>query len=178
MPFTPFHMGPGIAIKAASQGSFSLMVFGWSQIIMDLQPLIALTTGQGHLHGFSHTYVGATLLMIVSAVSGKYLGEFGLRVLRIFSPGDAISWRVAFLSAAIGCYSHVLLDSVMHADMAPFYPLSDANPLLRLVSVRMLHVFCVYSGLVGGGVYFWLQFRHRKAIPQQGKRDAIAFKRP
>ncbi len=40
MPFTPVHMGPGILIKALLQSSFSLMVFGWTQIIMDIQPLI------------------------------------------------------------------------------------------------------------------------------------------
>jgi len=58
MPFTPFHMGPGILFKALLQGSFSLMVFGWAQIIMDIQPLIVLITGKGHLHGFTHTYIG------------------------------------------------------------------------------------------------------------------------
>ena len=40
MPFTPLHMGPGIAVKAVLQGSFSLMVFGWAQIVMDIQPLV------------------------------------------------------------------------------------------------------------------------------------------
>jgi hypothetical protein len=42
MPFTPIHMGPGILIKAILQGSFSLMVFGWTQIVMDIQPLIVI----------------------------------------------------------------------------------------------------------------------------------------
>ena len=83
MPFTPIHMGPGILIKALLQGSFSLMVFGWSQIVMDIQPLIVLITGEGHLHGFSHTYIGGTLLAVFSALSGKYLSELGLLVLGI-----------------------------------------------------------------------------------------------
>jgi hypothetical protein len=51
MPFTPIHMGPGILIKSLLQGSFSLMVFGWTQIVMDIQPLIVLISGEGHLHG-------------------------------------------------------------------------------------------------------------------------------
>ena len=45
VPFTPFHMGSGIAIKAVLQGSFSLLVFGWTQIVMDIQPLIVLLSG-------------------------------------------------------------------------------------------------------------------------------------
>ncbi len=66
MPFTPLHMGPGLLIKAALQGSFSLMVFGWAQILMDLQPLFVMWSGAGRLHGFYHTYFGATLPCITT----------------------------------------------------------------------------------------------------------------
>ena len=48
----------------------------------------------------------------------------------------------------------------MHVDMEPFAPISGANPLLRLVSVGWLHVFCVASGLLGAVVLvslFWLR---------------------
>jgi len=48
------------------------MVFGWSQIVMDIQALIVLILGEGHLHGFSHTYIGASMLAAFSALSGKY----------------------------------------------------------------------------------------------------------
>ena len=44
MPFTPLHMGPGVLVKAVFQGGFSLMVFGWAQIVMDIQPLVVLLT--------------------------------------------------------------------------------------------------------------------------------------
>ena len=91
MPFTPFHMGIGIFTKSILQGSFSLMVFGWAQIVMDLQPLVVMLTGQGHLHGFSHTYLGATLLTILSAISGKYLSELGLLILRISKKENPMS---------------------------------------------------------------------------------------
>jgi len=112
MPFTPFHMGPGILIKALLQGSFSLMVFGWAQIVMDIQPLIVLVTKQGQLHGFSHTYIGATLIAVFSALTGKYLSEFGLKFIGISNKYKPlfIRWWVVFLSAFIGTYSHVILD--------------------------------------------------------------------
>ena len=76
-------MGPGILIKALLQSSFSLMVFGWTQIIMDIQPLIVLVTGEGHLHGFTHTFLGATCIAFISGFSGKYLSELGLRIIGI-----------------------------------------------------------------------------------------------
>jgi len=155
MPFTPLHMGPGILIKALLQGGFSLMVFGWAQIVMDIQPLVAMVTGQGKLHGFTHTYAGATLLAAFCAVTGKYLSQWGLAVLSNGSQsGINIRWRVAFPSAFIGTYSHVLLDSTVHADIEPLAPFSQTNELLGLVSVDTLHEFCVYSGLTGALLYF------------------------
>ena len=162
MPFTPFHMGPGLLVKALLQGSFSLMVFGWSQIIMDIQPLVVLLTGEGHLHGFSHTYIGATLIAMGSALTGKYAAEWGLRLIGQlrYLP---ISWPVAIISAFIGTFSHVLLDSVMHADVEPFAPFILNNSLFGFLSVATLHKFCLYSGVLGVGLYFavshWLS-RH------------------
>lgn len=155
MPFTPFHMGPGIAIKAVLQGSFSLMVFGWAQIIMDIQPLVVMVTGEGHLHGFSHTYVGATLLALFSALTGKYLSEIGLFILGLNRQRQLkISWWVTFLSALIGTYTHVLLDSIMHSDLEPFYPFTANNQFLGLISNAALHKLCIYSGALGGLLYF------------------------
>ena len=163
MPFTPFHMGPGIFIKALLQGSFSLMVFGWAQIVMDIQPLFVLLSGEGHLHGFSHTYLGASLLAIVAALSGKYLSELGLRILRIATIDNPIRihWWVVFVSAFIGTFSHVVIDSIMHSDVVPFYPFADGNALLGLVDVAVLHKICIYSGLVGAAMYYGLEYWRR-----------------
>ncbi len=160
MPFTPFHMGPGILIKALLQGSFSLMVFGWAQIVMDIQPLIVLLTGEGHLHGFSHTYLGAMLLAVFSALSGKYLSEFGLLILGISKKSNPvkIAWWVVFISAFIGTFSHVILDSIMHSDVQPFYPISLQNNFLGLLSYDQIHKLCLYSGMLGAGIYFLIQF--------------------
>lgn len=164
MPFTPIHMGAGIATKAVLQGSFSLMVFGWTQIVMDIQPLIVLITGEGHLHGFTHTYLGAVLIAIFSALSGKYLSEVGLVILGVAKDQPIkILWRVCFISAFLGSLSHVLLDSIMHTDVEPFYPLSLENPFQGLVSVSMLHKICVYLGLIGAAVYYWVLWRNKKA---------------
>lgn len=150
-------MGPGIVVKALLQGSFSLMVFGWAQIVMDIQPLIVLITGEGHLHGFSHTFVGASLLAVFSALTGKYLSEVGLYLFEMNKDWQVkIAWWVAFLSAFIGTFSHVFLDSIMHADVEPVYPFSKSNELLGLISPVKLEEFCIYSGLVGGVLFFFI----------------------
>lgn len=162
MPFTPLHMGPGLLIKAILQGSFSLMVFGWTQIVMDIQPLVVLLTGSGHLHGFSHTYMGATLLAVFSAISGKYLSESGLKFMGVAKQQPiTIVWFVAFLSAFIGSFSHVLLDSIMHADIEPFYPLTTINNFQGIISIEALHKLCLYTGLLGTAVYYFLNWKLR-----------------
>lgn len=156
MPFTPVHMGLGLAIKPLMQRSFSLMVFGWSQIVIDIQPLINMISGIYPIHGISHTYIGATFIAIFCGFTGKYLGEFGLKLIKeeIYLP---ISLKVSFISAFIGTYTHVFLDSIMHSDMSPLYPLTQANDLLLIIGIDVLHTYLFISGLVGIIAYFIAQ---------------------
>lgn len=159
-------MGPGLLLKSVLQGSFSLMVFGWTQIVMDIQPLIVLITQEGHLHGFSHTYVGATLIALFSALTGKYLAQIGLWLLRIEPViKNNIAWWVAFLSAFIGSFSHVLLDSIMHDDVQPYFPFTLNNDWHGLISVSALHKLCLYSGLLGAAIYYVVQWRLQRKPP-------------
>jgi len=149
-------MGPGLVVKACMQSAFSLMVFGWSQILIDLQPLTVMITGKGELHGFSHTYIGASIIAVIAALSGKSLGEFGLKLIRE-SKYLPISWSVAFVSAFIGTYSHVMIDSIMHIDVAPLAPLSQSSWLYGLISIDALHIICVVSAVVGAAAFYLLE---------------------
>jgi membrane-bound metal-dependent hydrolase YbcI (DUF457 family) len=160
-------MGPGILVKSVLQGSFSLMVFGWTQIVMDIQPLVAIVSGSGTLHGFTHTYAGATLIACFSALTGKYLSQWALVSVLNIAPVVVIRWWVALLSAFVGSFSHVLIDSLMHADMKPFAPFASSNALLGMISVEAVHKFCVYSGAVGALIYFLVNFVRSKHLRQQ-----------
>ena len=146
MPFTPFHMGPGILIKSLLRGTFSLLLFGYTQVLMDLQPLFSIITGIGNLHGFSHTYIGATLIALISGFSGKYIIE---NIFKYIKKDIKLTWKITFISTFIGSFSHIILDSIMHYDMNPFYPLKISNSLYQLLSNQQLHNFCLISGLVG-----------------------------
>ena len=67
------------------------------------------------------------------------------------------------IGAATGAYSHIVLDSIMHGDMTPLAPFSRSNILLHVVSVEVLHWFCV---IIGGGVGNFVCPNNR-AITQQ-----------
>ncbi len=159
MPFTPLHMGPGVVVKAVMRNSFSLVVFGGSQIVIDIQPLVVMLTGKGELHGFSHTVLGATIIGLLCGLLGKPIGELFLK-LYFEQKRIPISWRVSFISAFIGTYSHIFVDSIMHSDVMPLSPFSVKSPLHGIISIEMLHMICVVSFVVGGLVY-WAMRRKR-----------------
>ncbi|KLV05403.1 hypothetical protein ABT56_11855 [Photobacterium aquae] len=161
MPFTPLHMGPSLVMKAALGRTFSVTVFGWSQILIDIQPLLVMLGYNGELHGTSHSLLGAAVIAIIAAITGKPLGELGLRIMRwdCYAP---ISWKIAFITAFIGTFSHVLIDSVMHVDVNLLYPFGTLNFLHGVVSISQLHQICIVSGVIGGGLFLLREWRRRK----------------
>ena len=173
MPLTPYHMGPGILAKALLRGSFSLVVYGWTQIIMDVQPLIADVTHEGPYHGFTHTYVGATLLGAGAAVTGKYIVDAGSYLLpHSWRPRERTRWRVAFLSAFIGSYGHVVLDSFVPTDVRPWWPLSASNQLFGLVPEGPLLAFCVWTAVIGAVWYVTVLVAHALAARRRRTRES------
>jgi len=166
MPVTPFHMGPGLLIKSVLQGWFSLIIFGWAQVLMDIQPVVAIATGRGSIHGFSHTYLGASLIAIIAAWSGKWIYRWCMRIMdrdftpyqkQLFDVPAQLTTGICIGSAFIGTFSHVLLDSIMHADLEPFFPISAENHLLLIISITALYKLCVYTGIAGAVVFFWVR---------------------
>jgi hypothetical protein len=45
MPFTSFHLGPGAVFKAVGGRHFSFMIFGGSQVLMDVESLVHIPSG-------------------------------------------------------------------------------------------------------------------------------------
>jgi len=150
MPFTPFHLGPAALIKALAGPRFSFMIFGGSQVLMDLEPFVRINRGDAVLHGYSHTLGGALIIGGIAAVIGRPITSLVLRFAR--ADRSTLTWRRVLLSAYIGTYSHILLDGIMHADMRPLWPFTTDNPLLEVVIVTSLHMFCVVTAVVGGTI--------------------------
>lgn len=173
MPFTPFHMGPGAAIKAVSGSYFSLMVFGFAQVAIDIEPLIRILQGDNVIHGYTHTYLGAVIIGAFSLFVGKAFCEWSLHVwnavtkfryLRWLRLTPNISWFAASLGAFIGTFSHVFLDSLIHSDMHPFSPFSASNGLLYIMPAGWLYLLCSCLGVFGFMVIFVVGAWNRWAI--------------
>lgn len=158
MPFTPFHLGPGAAIKAVIPRHFSLFAFALTQVLIDLESLYNLVYRKWPVHAFFHTYVGATLVALAAVVLSWFSFNSWLWRLNALLKldeksriifGQDIGWRPLALGAFIGAYSHVFLDSIMHADIEPLSPFSDLNVLHHVISMRTLHGLCVLAAAVG-----------------------------
>ena len=165
MPFTPVHLGPGLAFKAIGGRHFSFMVFGGSQVLMDIEPLVGIVLDNPVLHGPSHTLLGATVIGLLAAGIGKPIATMALDLLKIVH--DPITWRAAVAGAFVGTYSHVFFDGIMHADMSPWWPFAAGNPLLGAISIDQLHDACFLAGAIGLGAIAIRALSSRRA---QGKR--------
>lgn len=153
MPSTPFHFGPGGAIHILAPKRISFIAFCVSNVLTDVEPLYFIFTRQYPLHRFFHTYVGAALvagLTVLLFVAAKSVAR-PLRLPNLLWWRDLTVPPVA-IGAAIGTISHVVLDSIMHPDVRPFAPFSNANPLLGFVSLEVLHTACLLAGFAAVGV--------------------------
>lgn len=122
------------------------MVFGGSQVLMDIEPLIGILLSKPILHGPTHSVLGALIIGGIAAVIGKPVSAFVLRFLNI--PHEPFTWIAAGTGSFVGTFSHILLDGIMHADMAPGWPFTSGNLLLGIISVRQLHNVCLIAGLI------------------------------
>jgi len=151
MPITPFHFGPGALIHAIAPKHISFLAFCSANVLIDVEPLYYMLTAQPPLHRFFHTYIGATIIALIAACS--FLGA--LRIAPKLRLPDLLGWQSLktlpiWLGAATGSYSHIVLDSVMHADIVPLAPFSEVNALYRIVTLGELHLFCLVSALAAG----------------------------
>jgi membrane-bound metal-dependent hydrolase YbcI (DUF457 family) len=163
MPVTPFHFGPGGLITVVTRGYVSFLAFCASNVLIDVESLYNMLTRQPRIHSFLHTYVGATIAAAI-VVLGFYPAR---RLARKYPASPLITWRelpvsVVVAGALLGAWSHVVFDSIMHSDITPLAPFSNANVLYRVISLRTLHLFCAGAGALA--LAWWLLRRNTSPV--------------
>ncbi len=120
MPITPLHFGLLPVIHRVIPAKVSTAAFVLANIVIDIPVVMHLYMDQVHemggpavagsLHSESpHTFLGALVLGILLA---------------LIHPRTRAWW----LGSILGTLSHVALDMFVHADVAPFAPLTQWNP--------------------------------------------------
>ena len=150
MPFTPYHFGPGLFIKAVAPRAFSFAAFAAAQVVIDVETLIHIVRHEWPLHRSAHTLLFGSLIGLGTA-GLLYLATLAIRhrpIWRLPALTGEVTAQGLLVGGWLGGASHAVLDGLMHADIRPFAPFVDQNPMLGMVDVGVLHASCAVLGLV------------------------------
>jgi len=137
-------------LNAVAPKHISFVSFVAANVLIDIEPLYYMLTKQYPLHRFFHTYVGAGLVSIAAVLLIILCGAVSKNLFpSMFAKFFSSSVGATIFGAVLGSYSHIVLDSVMHTDIRPLAPFSQANNLLGVISLSSLHWLCIYAGLFG-----------------------------
>lgn len=164
MPFTPYHFGPGSLVKVIAPKWFCLRVFILTQVIIDCETGWNLLQGNPRLHTFLHSFAGSnaaivlaiSLTLLYSRYASRILSDQNLMKDWIYRPPAV---RETIVGSVIGGWSHIVLDGIMHPDMQPFWPLTEHNSYLYLISIESLHVLCLAAFVLA-----WLGWIGRRLL--------------
>ncbi|MFW6283516.1 MAG: metal-dependent hydrolase [Minisyncoccales bacterium] len=141
---TPYHLGPGLFF-AKYFNFFAIMI---GSVILDLEPFYNLFIKKSYpLHGFFHSFlggvVGAIFTVLLILPFRKRLKKWSNKHLK-----QSFKLSFLFISAILGCWLHVLFDSFINTDVAPFWPLKS-NPFLGLISFKLTYSIGIIMGIFG-----------------------------
>ena len=142
MPVTPYHIGPGLLLKGLAPGRVSLSAFVLANLVIDAESVANLLLGRSPVHATLHTLAGA---LAVGALAGLAVWRAAPRRWGRGETGLA----PALAGGLLGGLGQTALDAVMHADLRPLLPVSEANPWLGAVDLGALHLACVVAGALG-----------------------------
>ena len=153
MPFTPFHIGPGLLIGLLFLSFIDFPTFLIASIIVDIEPFLVLVFNLDYpLHGFFHSFLGGTIIALILTVIMIKVRKFFTPIMSFFKIEQEFSFKKIILASLLGIYIHILLDSPIYIDIQPFFPL-DFNPFYRTTSLpglleTMICVLCFIAGLI------------------------------
>lgn len=170
MPFTLYHLGPGLLFGLLFLSYIDFPTFLLANVIVDVEPFLVICFNLKYpLHGFLHSFLGGTLIAFLLAIVMSKLRNSFSPLMSFFRLEQKTSFKSILLASLFGIYLHILLDSRLHQDIKPFYPF-DFNPFL---SHRMFVVFFEIYGLcilsfIGGGVIYIIKLFTLRRTPKKG----------
>jgi len=158
MPFTPFHLGPGLLCKGGAPRHVSITAFAVSQVVVDLEPLYHHLRGEIPLHGPLHTVLVGGAAGLAAGAAVWALGRRWAPTLHPLLARD-IGRGAALMGGLIGGVSHALLDGLVHHDVHALRPFAETTWVLSPSGIGMVPVACVIAGVLGA--LLWVVRRER-----------------
>ncbi|MGD2200256.1 MAG: hypothetical protein PVJ38_01325 [Candidatus Bathyarchaeota archaeon] len=160
MPFTPLHLGPALLLGLVFTRHLDTLTLLVASVVVDIEPFMVLVLGFNRVagfrlpvHGFLHSFLGGSIVALLTGVAM-------LKTVGLMEPlADSLAMErnlgrgTVIFSAFTGVYLHILLDSTLYSDIAPFWPLA-VNPLLgKTLAGINAYNFCFITGLAGLALY-------------------------
>lgn len=151
--------------KAYDPRHFWLTSFIVANVLIDIEVLYYLSRNDAPIHRYLHTYVGGITMGVIAGLLMFGVVQISRRVLPVDSrwvkalaqTSTGMQLRQSLFAGLIGGVSHILLDSLMHNDMNPFWPFVEGNALAGILSVATLHIGLAICGFFG--LVFWFLLR-------------------
>ena len=149
MPFTPFHLGPSSWIGLLLFKILDFPTFLIASIVVDTEPFCVLLFHLDYpLHGFFHSFLGGSILAVLTAIILNLLKNRIKKIMAFFKLAQESSFKKILWTSFFGVYFHLLLDSFLYKEMKLLYPW-EGNPFFGLFSSYQVYLFCSLSFLVG-----------------------------
>jgi len=165
LPFTPFHLGPGLLFGLLLLSCVDLPTFLLASVIVDVEPFLVLYFNlQYPLYGLLHTFLGGALLALLLAALMSRLRNTFSHLMSFFRIKQKPSFKSILLASLFGVYFHIFLDSFLYQDIRPFYPF-ELNPLLiqNMFIGFEIYGLCILSFISGLAIYVIKLFSWRRA---------------
>ncbi|WFO74776.1 hydrolase [Desulfurococcaceae archaeon MEX13E-LK6-19] len=165
MPFTLFHIGPGLFFGLLLRKHIHPPTFLIANLIIDLEPIIMVfILGLDYpLHGYAHTFLAAIIIGILLGYTMYILEKYLKPIYSVFL--DNIDYAVALkgyiLAGILGAVLHVLFDSPLYPDIKPFIPL-QYNFLYNPSLTDEIYMICMATGLIGIIYYLFIVMKYKK----------------
>jgi len=176
MPFTPFHLGPGLLFGLLLLSYVDLPTFLVVSVVVDIEPFLVLTLDLNYpLHGFLHSFLGGTILAFILAAAMSKVRSNLSPLMSFLKLEKKHSFKSVLSASLFSVYLHILLDSPLYSDIRPFYPF-DFNPFLgnSMFISAAIYTLCILSFIGGAAIYaIRLVFRRRTVVnrPRSFKQD-------
>jgi hypothetical protein len=158
MPFTPYHLGPALALGLPFRKRMHAPTFIIANVILDVEPLLVLLLGLDYpLHGYAHTFLMPILLGCILGYA-MFLLEGLLRPLHmalLLESSQDLNLRSFLMAGISGTMLHVLMDSPLYPDIRPFFP-SMMNPLFYPSLTSAVYDISFWMGILSLMYYVFL----------------------
>jgi hypothetical protein len=153
MPFTPFHFGPSALISLPLRRWIDIPVFVLANVVIDLEPLAVMVFQLDYpLHGYFHTFLFGGILGLLWGLTA-----YPFRPVWQFLMGLAgLSYNPTLpkmmLSGMLGIWLHIVIDSMYHTDINPFFPITG-NPFYGILSHSGVLLICNISLILAALIF-------------------------